>query len=93
MIVGVNLKPRYQDYLENMCDKFGTTMTQCAFISSEANVEAMNDAFRTVAARIPVSQTFEFDGTLSDQDCWELIDENLPDLVANHDMMRILFWI
>ena len=93
MIIGINLYAQYQDYLRQMCAKFGAMDTQGTFIPSDANVKAMTDAFKTVAARIPVSQTFELDGALTNEDCQTLIDEYLPIFVHNKDMMRKKFWI
>ena len=65
-IIGVDLHETYQDYLQQACSKFGTSPTRGIFVPSEADAGAMNQAFGTIAARIPVSQTFELDGALTD---------------------------
>ena len=65
-IIGVNLFPDYQQQLRDICSKFGTASTPGIFVPSDANINSMNQALGEVAARIPVSQTFELDGELSD---------------------------
>ena len=93
MIVGVNLVAQYENHLRDMCSKFGRVDTQGAFIPSQANADAMDNAFGQVADRIPVSETFELDGLLTDQDCWKFMSRYLPDIVQLDDMLRRKFWI
>ena len=93
LVVGVNLHAQYEDHLRYVCSKFGTAPTQGGFIPSQANVNAMDHAFGQVAARIPVSQTFELDGALTNNDCWDLIGNYLPDFVSDDDMLHRKFWI
>ena len=93
MVVGVNLKTNYENHLRDLCSKFGNADTQGTFIPSQASADAMNNAFDQVAARIPVSETFELDGLLSDQDCWRLMKDYLPEFVQSDDMLRRKFWI
>ena len=59
LLIGINLHHQYQADLQQMCSKYNSMETKGAFIPSEANVNALDDAFGAVAARIPVSQTFE----------------------------------
>ena len=92
MVVGVNLRTNYENHLRDLCSKFGCTH-KGAFIPSAASVDSLNNAFRQVAARIPVSETFELDGILTDEDCWRLMKTFLPNFVKPNDMQRIKFWI
>ena len=93
MMIGVNLNVQYQHKMETLCNKFEVGDDQGVFIPSQANVEAMTEAFGAVASRIPVSQTFELDGVLSDPECERYINQFLPSYVSDHDMLRKQFWI
>ena len=93
MMVGVNLNVDYQLQMETLCNKFEVGDAQGVFVPSQANVEAMTQAFGTVAAYIPVSKTFELDGVLSDQECNSYIKDFLPSFVSDHDMQRQHNWI
>ena len=93
MMVGVNLHLDYQTQMKSLCEKFEAGDTQGVFIPSQANVEALSQAFGAIAARIPVSQTFELDGVLSDQECTRYINDYLPASISDHDMLRKRFWI
>ena len=92
MVVGVNLKPNYENHLRDLCSKFGNDI-HGAFIPSRANVDAMNQAFGQVGASLPVSETFTLDGLLSDKDCQNLMKKYLPDTINNDDMVSRKFWI
>ena len=92
-IIGVNLHDTFQDYLHQVCSKFGTMPTQGIFVPSQADAVAMDHAFGTVAARIPVSQTFELDGALTNADCQQLMRTYLPSFVPDHEMLHKKFWI
>ena len=93
MMVGVNLYLDYQDQMKSLCEKFEVHDTKGIFIPSQANVESLRQAFGAIAARIPVSQTFELDGVLSDEECTTYINAYLPVFVSDHDMLRKRFWI
>jgi len=72
ILVGVNLPMNLYGPMQALCSKFKTTdhsKNKGFFVPTVSQLDAMNDAFQKVANSIPVSQTFEFDGKLSDQDC------------------------
>ena len=92
-IVGIDLHEDYGEYLKNMCAKFDCQETKGIFIPSGSTEHALRNAFATVAASIPVSQTFELDGILSNNDCLKLMREYLPDSVTDHDMLCKKFWV
>ncbi len=93
IVIGVNLKTNYERSLRELCSKFGNADTEHNFISSQLNTDAMNSAFGRLASLIPVSETFELDGILSDQDCWRLISDYIPSWVEPDDMVRRKFWL
>ena len=93
IIVGVNLQPNYEQQMRALCQKYETNDTQGLFVASEADVGSLNKAFGHVAARIPVSQTFELDGILTDDDCRNWMKRYLPDFVVENDMLSQKFWV
>jgi hypothetical protein len=95
-IVGVNLSRDYESYMRRLCNKFGRNQSEpCKgfFVRSEANVLSMNSAFETVSRSIPVSQTFEHDGLLTDDQCHFFLDKYAPSFVDRQDMLLMTFWV
>lgn len=96
ILIGVNLPENLYGPMQALCCKFKTTdqsKNKGFFVPTVSQLDAMNDAFQKVANSIPVSQTFEFDGKLSDQDCRCLMRSYLPDFVDEDDMLLQSFWI
>ena len=93
ILVGINLDKNYEQQMRALCQKYESNDTQGLFISSEAEVGSLNEAFDQVAARIPVSQTFELDGVLTDVDCRNWIEQFLPSFIPDNDMLSRKFWI
>ena len=95
-VVGVNLSRNYESYMRLLCSKFGRNQAEpCKgfFVRSEANALSMNSAFETVSRSIPVSQTFELDGTLTDDQCHFFLNKYAPAFVDRQDMLLMTFWV
>ncbi len=91
IVIGVNLNHRYSQHMENLCSKFEANDIKGVFIPSQAEVESLNHAFDEVASRLPVSETFELDGKLSDSECRKLMKKHFPECA--NSMMTAKFWI
>lgn len=90
IIIGVNLEQYLHDRMRNLCEKFlpdGNFKNKGFFIPTNAEIGAIDEAFCKVAARLPVSETFELDGNLSSEECNTLIDTYLPPFIKRKDMM------
>ena len=96
VLVGVGLQPAYETKMRDLCNKYqppNRSRTKGFYVSSEANAESMSNAFATVAKGIPVSQTFELDGRVSDDECRRLIRKYAPEFITDDNMQLIEFWI
>ena len=91
ILIGVNLDRNYSQQMRNLCSKFEANDDKGVFLETQAEVESLNHAFDEVASRIPVSETFERDGTLSDDECRKLMKKYLPECA--NSMMTAKFWI
>ena len=92
IVIGVNLDFQLHQQMRDLCNKFRPGHTKGFFIPTSGEVSAMNSAFRKVASKIKVSDTFELDGELTDSECRGLMRRFLPKFVANDDMLRQYFW-
>ena len=96
VVIGVNLSREYEDDMCYLCDKFerrSNRHTKGFYVPSGASVDGLRDAFAAVASRIPVSQTFELDGELTNRDCERLIQKYAPESLENKDMLQKSFWV
>lgn len=93
IIIGVNLRADYENQMRLLCNKYAVNDTKGLFVSSQAETGALKRAFTEVAAFIPISQTFQFDGALNDDDCRLWINKFLPDHILEGDMLLQKFWI
>jgi hypothetical protein len=94
VVIGVNLHASYEAQMRLLCSKYMTDQrTKGFFVSTSATLAALNQAFQTVASRIPVSRTFELDGRLSDEDCRTLLKKFSPQSLPKGDMLLQKFWI
>jgi hypothetical protein len=96
VVVGINLHQNYEQSLSAMCDKYahaGVTETKGFFVRSDGTTAGIDGAFDVVKSKIPVSQTFDRDGALSDVECRNYIARYLPSSVAPEDMILQSFWI
>lgn len=95
-IVGVNLNRRIEDHMRLLCNKFGRNQAEACkgfFVRSEATALSMNSAFETVSRSIPVSETFELDGALTEEQCYFFLDRYAPAFVDREDMLSMSFWV
>ena len=96
ILIGVNLRASLHKPMQDLCNKFTSgcnPKTKGFFIPTVAEAGAINEAFHKAANSIPVSQTFEMDGKLTDRECRLLIKKHLPHFVAEDDMLLQSFWI
>lgn len=96
VVVGINLDQDYEQYLREMCGKYACTAvteTKGFFLMSDETTAGIDRAFNVVKSKIPVSQTFDHDGALSDEECRHYIARYLPSYVAPEDMILKSFWI
>ncbi|CAB9513447.1 protein ligase RNF213 [Seminavis robusta] len=96
ILIGVNLPLQYGQRMQLLCNKYQDPPVESnkgQYIASQANIESLVEAFQTVARAIPVSQTFELDGQVSDGECGRLIHKYAPDSVPRHNMQKMSFWV
>jgi hypothetical protein len=95
VVVGINLTPQYEQCLQNMCRKYdvAATDTKGFLVRSDGTTAGIDGAFNIVKSRIPVSQTFDRDGELSDNECRDYMAQFMPPFVEPHDMISQSFWI
>lgn len=96
VVVGINLHENYEQSLRSMCKKYddlGDDETKGFFVQADGTTAGMDRAFDIVKSKIPVSQTFDHDGDLSDEDCRGYIARYLPSFVDSADMISQSFWI
>ena len=93
--VGIALPTAYEHAILDMCRKFDATnvATKGFFVRAESTTSGMDDAFNIVKSKIPVSQTFDRDGTMSNEECHQYMAKYLPHFVDNDDMITKSFWI
>lgn len=94
-LVGVNLHHRMYQNMTALCSKYqvDNQHNKGFFIPTTANVTAIQEAFGQVAARIPVSQTFELDGKMSDEECRQKLEEHRPDFIHRSNKLLYAFWV
>lgn len=94
-LVGINLQPRIYHDMTELCQKYqhGNEHNKGFFIPTSANIAAIEQAFRQVASRIPVSQTFELDGIMSDAECRVKLDEHRPNFIHPSNKLLFSFWV
>ncbi len=94
VVIGVNLCSSYEDQMILLCSKYNTDeKTKGFFVAASATLATLNQAFETVASRIPVSRTFELDGRLSDEDCRVFLRKYSPQSLPEGDMLLQQFWV
>ena len=93
--VGIELPGQYEQTIVDMCQKFppNNISTKGFFVQADGTSSGMDDAFKVVKSRIPVSQTFDHDGVMSDDECRRIMVKYLPDFIEEEDMMAKSFWI
>lgn len=94
VVIGVNLDSSYETQMRLLCCKYTPDQpTKGFFLSTNTTHAAINEAFQTVASRIPVSQTFELDGLVSDDECRTLLEKYSPQSLPKGDMLLQSFWV
>jgi hypothetical protein len=96
--IGVNLNSQYEQQLEAMSHRFNLPSTYESkgfFVRCDNTARGMDEAFAIVKSRIPVSQTFDRDGAMTDNQCREFIEQYLPQFVRDckMDMLLRSFWV
>jgi len=96
IVIGINLRPQIESHMRHICSKYGRRQAEpCKgfFVHSEANILSVNSAFATISRSIPVSETFELDGAVTDEQCHFYLDKYAPDFVDRQDMLLMTFWV
>lgn len=96
VVVGVNLPPSYESTMKVVCNKFeheANTNTKGFFVRAEADYMSISDAFTAVSRYLPVSQTFELDGALSDDQCRLLVSRFMPRYMQKGSLLLQDAWI
>ncbi|KAL7555253.1 hypothetical protein ACHAWF_018911 [Thalassiosira exigua] len=96
IVVGVNLDEELNDGMEQLCNKYQlgrNPRNKGFFVPTSANMQAIEGAFTRVAAQIPVSQTFELDGIMSELECRSKLEEHRPDFLDPRNKLLYSFWV
>ena len=95
ILIGVNLDPILNIEMENLCNKYQhrNHRNKGFFLPTSMDMTAIEDAFREVAARIPVSETFELDGIMSDEECRAKLEEHRPEFIGPSNKLLYSFWV
>ena len=95
ILVGVNLDTRYGQEMERLCNKYKQVnpRNKGFFLPTSMDMTAIEDAFQEVAARIPVSQTFELDGIMTDDECRAKLEEHRPEFISPNNKLLYSFWV
>ncbi|KAJ1631512.1 hypothetical protein T492DRAFT_54450 [Pavlovales sp. CCMP2436] len=92
-IIGVALAGNRVAQMQALCRPRADS--KGAYIASGESAAALQNAFATAASLLPVSQTFELDGALTDEACHALFAQYMPTHVtdARLGMLRQTFWV
>ena len=96
VLIGVNLDENINEAMEQLCDKYhpGRNLRNKGFfLPTSANMLAIEEVFDQVASRIPVSQTFELDGIMSEVECRAKLEEHRPDFIDPKNKLLFCFWV
>jgi hypothetical protein len=91
VVIGVDLLPRFHGDMISLCSKFGDD-PDGIFVPTSGSIEGIQGAFARAAAAIPVSHTFELDGSVTGEDCTRLMEQYLPSFVPEDSMLFRAFW-
>jgi von Willebrand factor type A domain len=96
--IGINLDSHYEKNLQDMCCRYNLPQTyesKGCFVRSDNSSAGIDAAFGIVKSGLPVSQTFDRDGYMSDDSCREYMNKYLPQFVRDRssDMILRSFWI
>jgi len=70
ILIGVGLEDRYHQAMRDLCNKYQTVNqpnNKGIFLPTALDINGIEATFNEVASRIPVSQTFQLDGAMSDE--------------------------
>jgi len=94
IVIGVGLGSHLHNEMRSLCNKYQPNPnTKGFFVPTGSDLNSFRGAFQTVASRIPVSQTFELDGRVTDHECQSLINKHIPNYVEQCNMLFRRFWI
>lgn len=94
-LIGVNLDQGIYADMGDLCNKYQTKnpFNKGFFLPTSANMHAIEEAFSQLASRIPVSQTFELDGILTDGECRSKLDDHRPEFICPSNKLLFSFWV
>ena len=95
IVLGVNLDAKYEEMMRVLCRKYRQVHDEANkgfFIGSSNDVAGIEKAFGTIASQIPVSQTFEMKGKLTDSECRVKLNRHMPDFISDNKLLAS-FWV
>jgi len=94
IVIGIGLNESLHSQMRELCRKYQSKdfPTKGFFLPADSSVAAFQEAFQCVASRIPVSQTFELDGKVCDDDCRVLLRKFQPK-ISSSNILLCRFWI
>jgi hypothetical protein len=96
ILIGVNLENQLHQAMFDLCNKYragNNPQNKGIFLPTALNIDAIEASFNQVASLIPVSQTFELDGVMSDEQCRAWLDQYRPRFISPENKLLYSFWI
>ena len=96
ILIGVGLDDRYHQAMRDLCNKYQTVNqpnNKGIFLPTALDINGIEATFNEVASRIPVSQTFQLDGAMSDEQCRDWLDHYRPHFISPANKLVYSFWV
>lgn len=96
ILIGANLDSSLHQDMRDLCNKYHAVQrpnNKGSFLPTALDINGIEGAFDEVASRIPVSQTFELDGAMSDDQCREWLDRYRPGFISPENKLVYSFWV
>ena len=96
ILIGVGLEDSYHQAMRDLCNKYHAVNqpnNKGIFLPTALDINDIEVAFNEVASRIPVSQTFELDGAMSDEQCRDWLDRYRPHFISPANKLVYSFWV
>ena len=96
ILIGVGLLESSHQAMRDLCNKYHAVdrpSNKGIFLPAADDIDDIKAAFDEVASRIPVSQTFELDGAMSDEQCRDWLDRYRPHFISSENKLVYSFWI
>ena len=96
ILIGVGLEDCHHQAMRDLCNKYhadNQPSNKGVFLPTALDISDIEASFNEVAARIPVSQTFELDGIMSDEQCRDWLDHYRPHFISLANKLVYSFWV